>query len=332
MNEVRALVETAIEAAALASQVCRSVQQRTVLKGVDQAKTGDEPVTIADYASQALILRAIAARFPRVAILSEEASSHLRDQQSAESLEEVRALVADVLGERVGHETLCDWIDHQGDRSNPLCLAIDPIDGTKGFLRREQYAIAVGVLDRGEPVGGVLACPNLPVDGERPDGPRGAIFHAVKGEGAFQRPLDLKGGDRRIRVAPTTDPAKVRVLCSVESSHGDPRVITDLIAELRFGGGPVRIDSQVKYAVLARGGAEVYLRPRSKPSWRDNVWDHAAGVAIAREAGGRATDQDGARLDFSCAQRLENNRGVLTTNSALHDSIVDALRRIESRA
>ena len=50
-------------------------------------------------------------------------------------------------------------------------------------------------------------------------------------------------------------------------------------------GGFVRFDSQVKYGILAQGDAEVYVRPRSRPDWRENPWDHAGGVVVAEEAG-----------------------------------------------
>ena len=54
---------------------------------------------------------------------------------------------------------------------------LDPIDGTKGFLRGDQYAVALGLIDDGEVILGVLGCPNLP----NSDGSRGAIFSAVEG-------------------------------------------------------------------------------------------------------------------------------------------------------
>ena len=120
------------------------------------------------------------------------------------------------------------------------------------------------------------------------------------------------------------------MLGSVESSHGDPKLLVAVAEELGLGGGVVRVDSQVKYAVLARGDAEIYFRPRSKPDWRENAWDHVAGVAIAAEAGARSSDQDGKALDFSKGPTLVDNRGVLTTNGAIHDAVVDAIKRCEA--
>lgn len=64
--------------------------------------------------------------------------------------------------------------------------ALDPIDGTKGFLRGGQYAVCLGLIEDGQVVVGVMGCPNLPVDPKQPDGEKGALFVAVKGQGAFQ--------------------------------------------------------------------------------------------------------------------------------------------------
>lgn len=68
--------------------------------------------------------------------------------------------------------------------------ALDPIDGTKGFLRGGQYAVCLGLIVDGEVVVGVTGCPNLPVDFSKPEGEKGVLFTAVKGHGAFSvRPL-----------------------------------------------------------------------------------------------------------------------------------------------
>ena len=123
------------------------------------------------------------------------------------------------------------------------------------------------------------------------------------------------------------------MLGSVESAHGDPQLVHDVIQAAGIGGGFVRYDSQVKYGVVASGGAEIYLRPRSKPAYRENVWDHAAGVIVCEEAGGRVSDLDGKPLDFKLGTRLEDNRGVLATSGGrVHEVVVEALRAVEARA
>jgi 3'(2'), 5'-bisphosphate nucleotidase len=324
MNEsLESVLEVVRRGAILAAAVTRRVQAEDTLSAL--AKGHDDPVTVADYASQALVLREVSSAFPRIAIISEEASEHLRAQQSASVLERTRSLVSEAIGESITHDRLCSWIDHSGDPTHELALTIDPIDGTKGFLRRQHYAIAIGIVRRGRPIGGVLVCPRLAA----PGGAEGVVLTALAGGGAFEGPID-GGATRRIRVNAGSDPAAARVLASVEASHGDPKLVDDLIATLGLG-DKVRIDSQVKYAVLARGEAEIYFRPRSKPSYRDHVWDHAGGVAIAIEAGATVTDQDGKALDFGRGSRLEDNRGVLATHGPLHDSIVATLARLEAQ-
>lgn len=63
---------------------------------------------------------------------------------------------------------------------------VDPIDGTKGFLRRDQYAICLALIIDGHVQLGVMGCPNLLVDYKEKEGERGCLFVAVRGQGAFQ--------------------------------------------------------------------------------------------------------------------------------------------------
>jgi 3'(2'), 5'-bisphosphate nucleotidase len=257
-------------------------------------------------------------------VISEEGSEHLLAGAGDDGCRRIVEVVSAVIGRPTTLEEVAGWIDHSGGDA-PHTWVIDPIDGTKGFLRRQQFAIAVGVLAAGMVHAGVLGCPHLEfgaVEG------RGALFAAEAGRGAFAGPI---GGEPSfpISVSDVADPAGVRVLGSVESAHGDPALVTAMIEEAGFGGGMVRLDSQVKYAAVAAGLAEVYLRPRSRPDYRENIWDHAAGVAVITEAGGRVTDLDGRPLDFTKGPKLADNRGVLATNGTVHDLVLDALRRVE---
>lgn len=323
------MLEVAVGAARLAASICERVQLEDNRPDVGD-KAQREPVTIADYASQAVILRALSQAFPSHRILSEEDSSHLRASMDDHVVDRITQLCAAACEISLTFDDVCRHIDWSGGDDPDYCWAIDPIDGTKGFLRGDQYAVAIGLLYRNVPVLGALACPNLELDPKIPDAGRGVLMLSSQGNGAWQEPL-RGGGRSAIRVSETTDPGEVRILGSVESSHGDPKVITALVEDLKLG-EMVRVDSQAKYGLLARGGAEVYLRPRSRPDYRDNVWDHVAGCAIATEAGARCTDQDGAPLDFSFGRKLESNRGVLATHGALHDDIVASLRRISALA
>ena len=63
---------------------------------------------------------------------------------------------------------------------------LDPIDGTKGFLRGEQYAVCLALLVDSSVEVGVIGCPNLPLDPQKPNGQKGCLFIAVRGQGTEQ--------------------------------------------------------------------------------------------------------------------------------------------------
>lgn len=309
-----------------AARLCREVR---ALADSPEAlyKDSREPVTLADYGSQAVILEEVSRTFPGHGVVAEEGAAHLRAEADERLQKVLRRLVSEILARRVDFDQVCDWIDHRGDSSSEYTWVIDPIDGTKGFLRGDQYAVAIGVLKAGKPWAGVLACPNLPIDPADPEGGRGLLFVAQRGKGALRASLDFSL-EEPISVSEVSDPAGIRVLGSVESAHGDPALLTALVEDLGLGGGIVRIDSQAKYATVASAGAEIYLRPQSRPDYREKIWDHAAGVMVVQEAGGRVTDLAGNTLVFNQGERLEHNRGVLATNGAVHDQVLEALARL----
>ncbi|KAA3604364.1 MAG: 3'(2'),5'-bisphosphate nucleotidase [Planctomycetota bacterium] len=323
------ILDVAREAGRSAAAVCRAVLGEAPAAPEAMAKLGKEPVTVADYGSQAVILRAVQAAFPEHGVIAEEGAEHLRENAGDHGSQQIVRLVGQTIGEEVSFDQVCSWIDHDGSGGSEFTWSIDPIDGTKGFLRRQQFAVAIGILRHGKPYAGVLACPNLPLDPADPNGAKGLLYFAADGRGAWREPID--GGETKaVKVSPHQAASDVRVLGSVESAHGDPALVKAVIEDLGLSGGMVRIDSQVKYAVVAHGGAEVYLRPRSKPEYRENIWDHTAGVIVTLEAGGRVTDLDGKDLDFSLGKKLAENRGVLATNGAVHQQVLESLRRVEA--
>jgi 3'(2'), 5'-bisphosphate nucleotidase len=85
------------------------------------------------------------------------------------------------------------------------------------------------------------------------------------------------------------------------------------------------MDSQCKYAAVARGDVSIYLRLPKDKSYQEKIWDHAAGSLIVSEAGGRVTDIHGRSLDFSKGRGLQNNEGVVATNGKLHEKILNAI-------
>lgn len=317
----------AVEAVIRACQVCQTV--RAALVSPDTlAKKDRSPVTIADFAAQAVVGLDLLGAFPDQPMIGEEDAGPLRAADGADMrakvVRHVRSMHPDA-----GEGRILDAIDHgrsEGGTAGRF-WTLDPIDGTKGFLRDEQYAVALALIEDGEVVLGVLGCPNLPLDPREPGGRRGCVFAAVRGEGATVRPLD-EADERPVRVCDVGDPVQASFCESVESghtSHDDAARIADLLG---VAAPPVRMDSQCKYAAVARGEAAIYLRLPTRADYEEKVWDHAAGWRIVIEAGGRVSDTRGAPIDFSRGRTLRSNRGVIVTNRRLHDAVLNAVSRI----
>jgi len=134
----------------------------------------------------------------------------------------------------------------------------------------------------------------------------------------------------RISVSDTSSHSEARLVEGVESGHSNHGRQSAIANSLGITKDSIRVDSQVKYGILARGDAEIYLRLPSPgtPDYRENIWDHAAGALIAEEAGGIVTDISGAPLDFTAGKKLVNNRGVVVSNGRFHD---DLIRMVKSR-
>lgn len=325
MDEHSPEVVTAIRAITMASSLCQKV--RMDLAGKESILKSDRsPVTIADYGSQAIICKLIKEAFPRDTILAEEDSKELRKPVHSKILKQVTRYVDESIpGSSM--EAVCSWIDFGSRVVADRFWALDPIDGTKGFLRGDQYAIALALIENGFTRLGVLACPNLHVDQDRPDGKKGCLFLALRGKGAVQ--LDIDGERQRsLRVSRINDPSEATITESVEPDHADHLFHQRLAQKLNISKPHLQMDSQAKYGIVARGEATIYLRvpSPSEPNYKEKIWDHAAGSIIAEEAGGKVTDIFGHALDFSCGIRMEKNHGVVVTNGILHDVILGALR------
>lgn len=316
-------LDAALAAVRQAAAVCRAVQGAIAAGVMD--KQDRSPVTVADFASQAVICRALGEAFPDDPIVGEEDAAALSRPENRPLLDRAQRELHSV-GIAASAEQICGWIDRGNMRGRAdRFWTLDPIDGTKGFLRGEQYAVSLALLIRGQIEVGLLGCPNLPVDPDQPE-PRGALFFAVRGQGAWRIPLDGEPHRQPIRVSDTADPAAARLCESVESGHSAHDRSARIAQALGLAREPVRMDSQAKYAAVARGEADIYLRLPTRPDYRENIWDHAGGVLLVEEAGGTVTDIDGRPLDFTHGPRLESNQGVIVATPALHPRVLAAVR------
>jgi 3'(2'), 5'-bisphosphate nucleotidase len=147
---------------------------------------------------------------------------------------------------------------------------LDPIDGTKGFLRGGQYAVCLALIIDAQVELGVIGCPNLPVDPSNPNGARGCLFVAVRGQGSQQ--LTLSGSNPISLSIPATTPSTLSFLESVESAHSSHSFNSRVSKLLLVQKPPIRMDSQAKYCCLARGEGGAYLRMPTGVGYREKIW------------------------------------------------------------
>lgn len=315
-------------------QASRLVQQVQAEMGSPALTKEDlSPVTVADFASQALVGYLIEKFRPQDSFVGEEDSDELRKNPAA--LEYVTGFVSRFAG-RVTSRQVCEWIDRGMSHPGRQFWVLDPIDGTKGFLRGDQYVVALALIVEGEVRLGVLGCPNLDPEflagGLAPvvvsEGKSGALTVAVRGAGAWLTHIDGEDTFTPLNVSGQDNPRQARILRSFEAAHTNTGQIDRVAQKLGVQVDPVRMDSQAKYALLAAGRGEIYLRLLSpqKPGYREKIWDQAAGSLLVEEAGGRVTDLDGKALDFSTGRILTRNRGVLASNTRLHKAALKAIQ------
>lgn len=267
--DLRRELDTARTVALEAAALVASFQGRPL--GVEH-KAGGEPVSLADIASSNLIVARLRQAFPEDGILSEE----LPDTP-----------------ERL---------------TKPRVWMIDPIDGTRDFVRGEPgYVVMIGLAIEGRPKVGVVAQPAT-----------GALWSGAVGMGAWKEAAQLP----RTAIRPATDAGTIRLVSS-KSHRTDYYArfcqalgITD---ETRFG------SVGLKVALIAEGSRDLYVYPGGQTK----IWDSCAPEAILTAAGGRFTDSDGKELCYT-EMTLQNARGIVASNGLFHDRALAAIAQLRA--
>ncbi|KAF2284444.1 hypothetical protein GH714_021904 [Hevea brasiliensis] len=315
--------------------------QKVLLQSDVQSKSDRSPVTVADYGSQALVSFVLQRELPSepFSLVAEEDSGDLRKDEAQETLERITKLVNDTLASDESYATstlstedVLRAIDSgkSDGGSHGRHWVLDPIDGTKGFLRGDQYAIALALLDEGKVVLGALACPNLPlasiggVNQHPSQGEVGCLFFANIGAGTYMQLLNSSSAIK-VQVTAIENPEEASFFESYEAAHSIHDLSSSITKKLGVKAPPVRIDSQAKYGALSRGDGAIYLRFPHK-GYREKIWDHAAGCIVVTEAGGVVTDAAGNPLDFSKGRYLDLDTGIIVTNQKLMPSLLKAVR------
>ncbi|MGF1478277.1 MAG: 3'(2'),5'-bisphosphate nucleotidase [Cyanophyceae cyanobacterium] len=308
--------QVAIAAVTAAARLCQQIRQGSFQAF---AKADQSPVTLADLGSQAIVCQTLSAAFADDSIVAEEDAQMLRQPSNRGILEQITERVRQTVPQTTP-DLLTEWIDRGKGQTAARYWTLDPIDGTKGFIRGDQYAIALALIEYGQVQLGVLACPALPFQEHI-----GTLFVAVSGQGTTM--MTFNGTSQPVQVSQRGGSDSVRLIESVESAHSDRPRQEEIARKLGLSCTPMRMDSQAKYGAVAKGDADLYLRiplPQDS-SRRENIWDHAAGAIIVEEAGGRVTDLDGQPLKFSCGAKLAQNRGIVASNGLIHEQVLGAI-------
>ncbi|GAB1419986.1 3'(2'),5'-bisphosphate nucleotidase [Anaerolineales bacterium] len=321
-----------IEAVQDAMRLCNEVQHH-FLQANEKFTTDrkdPEPVTIADYGAQALIGYALSQHFPDDAVIAEENATAFQELITGDQQAHILNLLTHTLDRNVSFQDIITWLDYGQNKQARRTWVIDPIDGTKGFVEKRHYVVAVGLVVDGLIQEGVMGCPSY---GLSPEGhiaspyPQGAIFYTDGGR-AYKR---IIGEDKATLCHPSQrqDPNDYFIIESYEHQHASKSRMAQIRLEVGLGNARIEpYDSMEKYCLVACGDADLYMRiPHKGSTRRHKSWDHAAGVAIAQAAGATVTDLDGRPLDFSQGIYLPN-QGMIVSNGAFHQQLVQATSKI----
>lgn len=220
-------------------------------------KGDNSPLTRADRESNDIIVSELHAHFPKYAILSEEEKDDI------------------------------DRLD------NPFCFVVDPLDGTKEFIKKNgQFTVDIALSHDHHSVMGVIYVPTS-----------GELYYASEGDGAFlQRP---NGIVEKLRVSENIDHSCLSAV--VSDSHSCDEM-EQLINKYKIT-NLLRIGSSLKGCLVAKGDVDIYYR--HTPTME---WDTAAMQCIVEEAGGVFRQMDDSPMIYNRENSL-NEKGFYAINS-----------------
>lgn len=361
-------LEVAVRAVQLACIITQRTQER-ILRNEEKAgsKMDKSLVTVADWGVQAVISWVLSQSFgeEELCMIAEEDTSALKGMDGIHMLRRVVSAVNECLSSSsvvglsppdhpLGSIEVLKAINKGACQGGPIgrYWVLDPVDGTLGFVRGDQYAIALSLIENGEVVLGVLGCPNYPMRKEwlcyhhkyyrimcklSPPSSnmwhKGCIFTAQKGGGSWMQPLIWNLTDpnimkmaRPVSVSAINEPTEATFCEPVEKANSSHSFTAGLASSIGLKKHPLRVYSMAKYGAIARGDAEIFMK-FARSGYREKIWDHAAGVLIVQEAGGVVTDAGANPLDFSQGRYLEGlDKGIIAcSGKTLHDKLLEAL-------
>lgn len=173
---------------------------------------------------------------------------------------------------------------------------VDPLDGTREFIKRNgEFTVNIALIENHEPVLGVVLAP---VTGE--------LYAAARGQGAW---LQSQVGSPWQRIA-TRDFAQPPTVAGSRSHGGAGAALLDQLVGDGYQSMP--LGSSLKFCLVARGDADVYLRRGAT-----SEWDTAAAQSVLEEAGGAVLDLAGEPLRYNRGDSLINPEFIAVGDSAI---------------
>ncbi|KAL3345439.1 hypothetical protein AABB24_024414 [Solanum stoloniferum] len=335
-------LEAAVDVVERACRLCVDVKKSLFSSdGRILEKNDQTPVTIADFGVQALV--------------SLEDSAFLRSNNLVGSVVDVVKDKA-TLGDEVTEDNILKAIDRGGKDAYVFApepatyWILDPIDGTRGFVKGSEalYVVGLALVVEGKIVLGVMGCPNWHEDcsdnsiigvQENQSSRSGIIMVSHVGCGTWTKRLsDILSNEsphtwtrcsvdscQMVQGARVTIPESQTWKSLPLSGLFDAKTDSENIGEGNILLLSACCGSLCKYLMVASGRASVYIQGKKATSII-KVWDHAVGIICVHEAGGKVTDWEGSSLDFAADQTERRlifpSGGVLVTNGSLHSKII----------
>lgn len=239
-------------------------------------KIEDAPADIsteADKASQELILQQLHAAFPEDGLCGEESTPTLE----------------------------------AGVAKAPRLWVVDPIDGTRGFARKnDEFSLMIGLVVKGSPVLGAVYEPAID-----------RVTYAAQGLGCFCcQPFDAEPVKCEVTATATLAESTLSMSRS-QGKEGEARMLAAFGAK----GAVQTYSAGIKLAQVARGETDIYVGDYLTL----HDWDICAGHVLVEVAGGTVTNLQGQPIKYTGNGQAVNGKGMLATNGALHHATVGVL-------
>ncbi|WP_213318085.1 inositol monophosphatase family protein [Chlamydiifrater volucris] len=278
-------------------------------------------VTPADYGVQFLIQRKLSGEISGIPFVCEETVHELCEKQLQSVYDFVSLYVPDV-----SSSLITDVLFGGQHAATDTFWLIDPIDGTSGFIKNQSFSVVVSLIIDGEPCISVIACSDPNIRKQNPLQPY-LVFSARKNHGSFSLCISKKSISYQ-KISTAT--ALTHRFCEAPmAAYNQQHLITKRLSEiLPSRPKPIRIDSQYKYACVASGKVDFFLRvPHIKT--QASPWDHIPGALLTEEAGGIVSDLLGNPLKMRTPLQLENQEAIIAaSNPNIHDEVLTKLKSI----